>query len=53
MMLVTALSITGFIVILAQLNWRWVATDDTVEFVHSIFGIIAIGLSVIQVFLKI
>ena len=44
-------SIVGFIVILADLKWKWVELSNTlvVNFVHSIFGIVVIGFSFIQV----
>ncbi|CAF1122033.1 unnamed protein product, partial [Brachionus calyciflorus] len=47
-------SITAFLVILADVGWKWVETTSKVSFVHSIFGIVVIGLSIIQVliFLK-
>ncbi len=50
MILVVLMSITAFIVILADLNWKWVESSDTIEFIHSIFGIITIGFAIIQVF---
>jgi hypothetical protein len=54
MILATALTITGFIIILSQLNWQWVPPEDNLEFAHSVFGIIAVAVSVFQViFLKI
>ena len=44
-------SIVAFIVILADLKWKWVELIETqkVNFAHSIIGIIVIGLSLIQV----
>lgn len=42
-------SITAFIVILAELDWKWVEISTPVEFAHSIFGIVTIGISIIQV----
>ncbi|CAF1108113.1 unnamed protein product, partial [Brachionus calyciflorus] len=42
-------SITAFLVILADVGWKWVETTSKVSFVHSIFGIVVIGLSIIQV----
>ena len=50
MILCTIVTIAAFIVILAQSNWKWIDPHERLEFVHSIFGIVAIGLSVIQVF---
>jgi hypothetical protein len=49
MILVTAISITAFIVILAGLEWKWVSPDDKLEFTHSIFGIVTISVSILQV----
>ena len=48
---VPVFSIVAFIVILADLKWKWVELIETqkVNFVHSIIGIIVIGLSFIQV----
>ncbi len=44
-------SIVAFILILADLKWKWVELIETqkVNFAHSIIGIIVIGLSLIQV----
>jgi hypothetical protein len=49
MILTTLLSIAGFCVILSDLNWKWVSTINKVNFAHSLFGIFAISLSIIQV----
>lgn len=49
MMFVPVVAITAFIVILADLNWKWVDSNETIPFVHSIIGIITIGFSMIQV----
>jgi hypothetical protein len=49
MIFVTTLSVVSFIIILSQLNWSWVS--DSVSYTNSIFGILAICLSIIQVFL--
>ena len=49
MIFVPILSIIAFIVILADLGWKWVDIESKVGFAHSIFGIVVIGLSVIQV----
>ncbi len=51
MIFVTTLSIVSFIIILSQLNWSWVSDSDSVSYTHSIFGILTICLSIIQVFL--
>lgn len=50
MFLVPILTIVGFIVVFAHLKGEWVKTDDRLEFIHSIFGMVALGLSVLQVF---
>jgi hypothetical protein len=44
-------SIISFIVILADLKWKWIELTDmqVVNFAHSISGIFVIGFSVIQV----
>ena len=49
MLLATVLSIAGFVIIFAQLNWNWVSMTDGKVFLHSIFGIVAIVIAVIQV----
>ena len=49
MLMVPILSITAFIVILANLNWNWVKPSQILKFIHSLFGIAAIALSLIQV----
>ena len=51
MICVPIISIVAFIVILADLEWKWVeaSQDEALEFTHSIFGIVAICLSIIQV----
>jgi hypothetical protein len=49
MISVPIISITAFIVILADLKWQWVSQTLVVNFVHSIFGIITMALSVVQV----
>lgn len=49
MILVVLMSITAFIVILADLEWKWVENSGSINFIHSIFGIVTIGLAIIQV----
>jgi len=49
MMFVAFASVIGFIIILADSDWKWLDTKIVANFVHSIFGIVTIGLSVIQV----
>jgi hypothetical protein len=50
MITVTTTSIIAFLLILSQLNWSWVSrSDGTVEFVHSIFGVLAIIFAIMQV----
>ena len=49
MLVSTSLSIAGFLIILSQLNWNWVSMNNKYIFSQSIFGIVAIGISVLQV----
>src|SRR5690606_2722794 len=49
MMCVPMCSIAALILILADLEWQWVRTERPIQFAHSIFGIVAIALSIIQV----
>ena len=49
MMFVPIVAITAFIVILADLNWKWIDASEQLEFAHSIIGIVTIGFSIIQV----
>ena len=42
-------SIAGFLVMLAELDWKWVPITSKVSFAHSIMGMVVIGLSFIQV----
>ena len=49
MIFVPICSSVAFIVILADLEWKWLETTQLTNFVHSIFGIVTIGLSIIQV----
>ena len=46
--MVPILTIIGFIVILAELKGEWISSEDKVEFTHSIFGIVTLGLSVLE-----
>ena len=52
MIIVPTISVVSFIIILDQLKWRWVSNEKTIEFTHSIFGILAICFSVIQVIMS-
>ena len=38
-------------VVLADTNWKWVAASDStsVKFTHSIFGIITVCMTIVQV----
>jgi hypothetical protein len=45
------MSFTAFMVILADLDWKWVARSGSINFIHSIFGIVTVGLAIIQVLL--
>ena len=49
MIFVPIVAITAFIVILADLDWKWVESSERLPFAHSIIGIITIGFSLIQV----
>ena len=49
MISVPIISVTAFIVILADLEWKWVGQTLSLNFAHSILGIITIGFSIIQV----
>jgi hypothetical protein len=49
MFMVPILTIIGFIVVLAELKGKWISSEDKVKFTHSIFGIVTLGLSVLQV----
>jgi hypothetical protein len=49
MIFVPICSSAAFIVILADLDWKWCETTPVMNFVHSIFGIVTIGFSIIQV----
>jgi hypothetical protein len=50
MISVTIISVLGFISILWHSNWQWVSLSNSViVFVHSIFGIVTICLSIVQV----
>lgn len=53
MVLTLIFSFVAFMVILSELDWKWVSTDRPVSLIHSIFGMITIGLAFIQVYLKI
>lgn len=48
MMLVPIVTITGFIVILADQDWTWLDQSIALNFAHSIIGIITLSFSVIQ-----
>ena len=49
MVSVAVISLVSFLIILSDLNWTWIDSSFTLIFVHSIFGIITIGLAFIQV----
>ncbi len=49
MVFVLVFSIIALLVILSQLDWKWISTDRKVAFTHSIFGIFAIIFAFIQV----
>jgi hypothetical protein len=49
MVCVPVLSISSLFVILADLDWTWVTSDKSLEFSHSIIGVVTISLSTIQI----
>ena len=49
MLSVPLISLAAFILILSQLNWSWVTISSSVGFTHSIFGIVVVALSLVQV----
>lgn len=49
MILVPIFSIIALVIILVDLQGQWVIPEDKIAFIHSIFGIITIILSIIQV----
>ena len=49
MILATMITLISFLIILSDLNWKWKSDKKSLEFAHSIFGIIAITFSIIQV----
>ena len=51
MILVTIITFTSFIVILSDMNWKWIiaSNNTSVVFTHSIFGIITVSLTILQV----
>lgn len=53
MFMVPVVTVVGFIVIFSQLNGEWIETKDKLEFTHSIFGIVTLGLAFIQVIVMI
>jgi hypothetical protein len=54
MILVSLVSVIALILILAQLEWKWLTLQSgSVSFSHSVFGILTISFAVIQVFMGI
>ena len=51
MVFAAALNLIALLLILAEKDWKWIRPANTVEFVHSIFGIVSIGLLYLQMFL--
>lgn len=49
MLSVLILSVIGLLVILADKRWAWIEPANVGSLVHSIFGMITIGLAVLQV----
>jgi hypothetical protein len=52
MIFVPICSIAALLVILAQLNWKWVSSSQSISLAHSIVGIVAICLSFFQVHIQ-
>jgi hypothetical protein len=50
MILVVLLSIIGFILIFAQVGWKWIDPAEKLNFAHSITGTITIVLANIQIY---
>ena len=47
------ISISSLVIILWHSNWQWASLSNSIlAFVHSIFGIFTIGISIIQVICK-
>merc|ERR1719468_69793 len=51
MFFVAIFNLIGLLVILSDLDWKWVSIDKPLHFTHSIFGIVAMGLIYFQLFL--
>lgn len=51
MIFAAIINLVSLLVILSEKNWKWIDPACTVEFVHSIFGIVSIGLLYLQIFL--
>jgi hypothetical protein len=51
MIFATILNFIAFIVILAELNWKWVdmTSQNRIGYAHSIFGILTISIPLFQV----
>ena len=49
MIMVPVFSIIALVVILVELNGQWANPEDRIKFIHSVFGIITIIMSIIQV----
>lgn len=50
MILTYILTLVSLIVILVEKDWRWISQSNPTAFVHSIFGLVLIGLSTLQVY---
>lgn len=49
MLLVVLITIVSLLAIVAEKNWTWISKNSLNAFVHSIFGMIVIGLLLLQV----
>jgi hypothetical protein len=49
MILVPIISFIGLLIILADMNWKWIDLSSPIQFSHSIIGLVALILSFVQV----
>jgi hypothetical protein len=49
MFMVPVFSVIALILILVELNGQWVDPEDRVKFIHSVFGIVTIIMTIVQV----
>lgn len=51
MIIVALFNIIALLVILSDLNWKWISTTRPLHFTHSVFGMMAMGLIFLQLLL--